>query len=158
MELKQFDQFVLVPALNIVGLYSPNAHVLMLGTGAIESNYAKLQSFHGCPGMGFFNIHDSTYNEIYKYLNRHENRQLKETCLSSCLYTSWPNKSCLVYNLRWSVIVAILKYQMTNKPFPNHDNAENLAHFYKKYFCFDKDKIDLEHCTKVFQDVIQHHR
>lgn len=154
MDIGQFDKYVLVPALNIIGLYTPSAHVLMLGTGIIETNYHYIKQFNDGPGNGIYEIEEATYNDIYRYLCRHENMRLKETCMSSCLYSAWPDKESLIYNLRWCTIICRIKYHMIPDKIPSSFDAEGMAEYYKKYYNTEKGEANLEKAVDTFKHVI----
>lgn len=155
MNLMHFDKYALVPALNMIGLNSSSAHVLMLGTGIAETNYQYLKQFNNGPALGFYQIEPATYNDIYRYLNRYDKKQLKETCMSACLYAAWPDKEALVYNLRWSIIIARLKYYMFAEAIPSSSDAVNMANYYKKYYNSVEGKAEFPKVVSIFEDVIK---
>ena len=155
MDLAQFDQYVLVPALKKIGLYSPSAHVLMLGTGVIETNYQYLKQLGSGPALGVFEVEPDTYNDIYRFINKYENRKLKERCLAACIYDLWPDSEDLIYNLRWACIIARLKYFMVSVALPSSFDAVGMANYYKKYYNTYIGKSDIDEDVKVFQEIIK---
>jgi hypothetical protein len=155
MDLMQFDKYVLVPALSVIGLLSPSARVLMLGTGMVETNYEYLKQFNDGPALGIFEIEPATYEDVYRYLNRYDNRKLKEICMAACLYESWPDKEALIYNLRWSTIIARVKYSMITEPLPSESDAVAMAEYYKKYYNTAAGKAHMPEVTSIFVNVIQ---
>lgn len=155
MDLLQFDKYVLVPALSVIGLLSPSARVLMLGTGMIETNYEYLKQFNDGPAMGIFEIEPATYDDVYRYLNRYGNRKLKEICMAACLYDSWPDKEALIYNLRWSTIIARVKYYMISEPLPAASDAEGMSNYYKKYYNTAEGKAEMPEVISIFEHAIK---
>jgi hypothetical protein len=152
MNILQFDKYILVPTLNTLGLYSPAAHVLMLGTGIIESNFESIKQDNG-PAMGFYQIEEPTYNDILRYINRWENAKLKETCMSACFYVAWPPAIALMSDIKWSVVIARLKYHMISALFPDSMDFKGMAAYYKKYYNTADGKADLVRATNVFESV-----
>lgn len=154
MDINQFDKSVLVPALSLIGLCSPAAHALMLGTGILESNFDYIKQIGGGPALGVFQMEPATYNDIERYLKRYDNATLRESCLSACLYTAWPNSDALMYNLRWSAIMARIKYFMIPDKLPLSCDASALALYYKKYYNTAKGDAQIEKCIDTFKHVV----
>jgi hypothetical protein len=155
MDLLQFDKYVLVPALSMIGMLSPSSHVLMLGTGMIETNYEYLKQFNDGPALGVFEIEPDTYEDVYRYLNRYDNRKLKEVCMAACLYESWPDKEALIYNLRWATIIARVKYSMITERLPLETDAAAMAQYYKKYYNTAEGKAQMPEVISIFEHVIK---
>lgn len=154
MDLDQFDSLILVPTLNMIGLYSQAIRILMLGTALIESDLIFLGQKGGGPGKGIFEIEPLTHKDIQRDLNKHENKALKERCLSTCFYTAFPSDDALIHNLRYAVIIARLKYRMIMSPLPAADDAEGMANYHKKYYNTGKGKTDVSSSIKIFERVI----
>lgn len=155
MDKNQFSELILVPALSVVGLYTPSAHALMLGTGILESDLQCVKQCGGGPALGFFQVEKNTYTDIYRYLNKYENAKLKETCMSACLYSSWPPPEVMMYNIRWAIIIARLKYYMIPKKLPEHLDAAGMANYYKKYYNTENGDADIEKAIATFESVIK---
>lgn len=152
MDIDQFYDSIIIPALTITGLDQKSSYALMLGTAILESDLVYLE--HKDPKrFGFYAIDSLTHKEVQKFLNKYDSRFLKETCLSACFYTAFPSDDALIHNLRYSTIVARLQYYRKNTSLPNEEPKE-LANYYCKYYrC--KGNVDLNAAIKVFEQ-IQH--
>lgn len=154
IDVEQFSEYVLVPALTAVGLYSQGAHVLMLGTALIESNLEYLEQIGQGRALGVYQIEESTYKDLARYLNRYDNAKLKERCLSACYYVSWPAVDALIHNLKWATIMARVKFAMYPEPLPQWDDSQKMAQYYKKYYNTARGKAELTRCVINFDQAI----
>lgn len=55
---------IVIPALSRLGLYSPPAERLLLGTAAVESNFVNFIQFGGGPARGMFQMEPPTFRDI----------------------------------------------------------------------------------------------
>lgn len=155
MDLEQFDSFILVPTLSIIGLFSEAARLLMLGTALIESDLIYLEQKGPGKGFGIYSIEALTHKDIQRYLNKYENARLKERCLAACFYTAVPSDDALIHNLRYATVIARLKYWMQKEDLPAADDAQGLANYHKKYYNTAKGLTDVKGSVKVFERLIQ---
>jgi hypothetical protein len=155
MDASDFSVYVLEPALNLIGLYSLSAHCLMLGTALQESNLDFLVQ-KGCKeAKGVYQMELATYSDIGRYLNKPANSKLKQRCLSACFYDCTPSPDALIHNLRWSTIMARIKYEMIPWPIPNEEDAPALAQYYKRYYNTAGGKAEVDKVIPVFQHALR---
>ena len=155
MDPYQFNTCVLVPALNVIGLYSLSANSLMLGTALYESNLEYLEQNGGGTAKGVYQVEEKTYVDINRYLSRYDNTKLKERCLSACFYSAWPPSETLMYNLRWATVVTRIKYAMLITPLPEYDDVRALASYYKRFYNTFKGKADIDKVMPAFEHAIR---
>lgn len=155
MDPYQFNRYVLVPALNVIGLYSSSANSLMLGTALQESNLDHLRKDGTQGTLGIYQIEEKIYGEINRYLSRFDNIKLKERCISACFYSAWPPHDTVVHNLRWAVIIARVKYSMLSTPIPAHDDARALSSYYNRFYNPSAPKAEMAHLIPVFEEAIR---
>lgn len=155
MHIDEFNDYIVVPSLNVAGLYSPCAANLLLGTAIIESNLNHVEQRGPGRAMGFFQIEEATYNDILRYINRYENGRLKEIVLSCAFYVCWPPAESLVHNMRWGCLVARLKYHMQKEALPEEDDAQALGNYYKKYYNTSKGSAEMSKIISVFESIVK---
>jgi len=158
MDEEQFENFVLVPALQAISLYSPAAHILILGTFLIESELKFVEQKGPGDAMGFGQVEEITYNCILRYLNRFDKTNLKEICLAACFYTAFPPRSAVMHNLRWSVIITRLKYLSVKAGLPRWSDADAMADYHKRWYNTLGGKTDVKISVNVFKGIIQKRR
>jgi hypothetical protein len=134
LDIDQYDNLILVPALKVANLYSLSAHVIMLGTILHESHLNYVEQVGGGPALGFSQIESKTHADIQRYLNRYDNKALKERVLSACFYECFPSDDALIHNLRYSVLITRIKYYMIPAILPEPNDFESMAKYYIKYY------------------------
>lgn len=158
MDELQFEEFILVPSLQVINLYSPAAHILILGTFLVESGLRFVEQKGPGNAMGFGQIEEITYNDVLRYLNRFDKSSLKDRCLAACFYTAFPPRSSVMHNLRWAVITTRLKYLPVRQPIPKWDDAKNLAAYHRQWYNSPKGKTDVAESVKIFERIINERR
>lgn len=154
MNQSDFETHVLLPALLVCGLYSQAAHILLLGTALIESELLFLKQKQG-RALGIYQIEEDTHKDVLRYLNRHSNRALKDKCLSACFYDAPPSDDALIHNLRYTTIIARLKYYMQPQKLPEWNDWEGMAAYYKKYYNTALGATPIEKAQAVFKRLIE---
>lgn len=144
-----------------VDLFSDDAVELLMLTAAVESDLGYYIKQTNGPGLGIFSIEPITHDDImYRWLNSPtaKRKALRERiwlALSpESSYVIYPDKKVLAYDLRYSIIVARLKYYMNPEPIPSHvkDGAMALAYYWKKHFNTRfGDGSATEACDKYFK-------
>lgn len=157
MDELQFEEFILKPSLEVIGLWSPSAHILLLGTFLIESDLKFFEQKGPGTAMGIGQVEDKTYDDILRYLNRYDKQNLKESVLSACFYLSFPPRSALMHNLRWAVIVTRLKYLPARPPLPAWNDAQGMTQYHKVYYN-GPGKTNVTESVKIFERIISQRR
>lgn len=152
MDVNNFRMELVRPALQLCGLWSEAAENLMIGTALAESNLNVVTQFGGGPGLSFLQIEPRTYDDIIKYLNRNDNKQLKDRVLSACFMEYFPKAECLTWNIRLSILIARLIYWRRPEPLPKADDVENLARTWKRFYNSERGKGTIEHFIKSYND------
>jgi hypothetical protein len=106
----------------------------MLGTVLHESHLNYVEQVGGGPALGFSQIESKTHLDIQRYLNRYDNKALKERVLSACFYECFPSDDALIHNLRYGVLITRIKYYMISAALPAPNDFENMAKYYIKYY------------------------
>jgi hypothetical protein len=153
MDIDQYDNFVLVPALKLVNLYSPSAHVLLLGTAVKESELKYIKQEGSGIAMGFPQMEEATHIDCQRFLNRYDNKVLKNSVLAACFYECFPSSDALIHNLRYSIIMARIKYHMIIEPLPTWNDAAGMAQYYVKYYNAGG-KANINDSQRCFETII----
>ena len=66
LDVKQFREVVIRPALKLIKLWSPEAEELLLGTALQESRLTYLKQLGSGPAVGVFQMEPNTHNDIWK--------------------------------------------------------------------------------------------
>lgn len=135
LNYKQFKYLILIPALESVGLNSPNAVQLLLATMANESAFGQYfrqvtNSGYG-PARGVFEMEENTYNDVVKnFLSK----ELKAKIMVACNCAVFPDVSETIWDLRFSCIMARVFYLRVKEPLPDANDIEGIWRYYKLYW------------------------
>jgi len=133
ISLQQLRQDVIQPALTDLGIYSENAEELLVATCCQESllgNYVR--QVHG-PALGIYMCEPDTYLDIWNnYISK--STVLKEKVLKSNNYSSPPDPSHLIFNLKYATQIARIFYSRVRSPIPPKNDINAIWTYYKKYY------------------------
>jgi hypothetical protein len=154
---KEMQRYIIKPALDVVGLGSKSAEVLLTGTLLAESGGQYLKQINAplIGGQGFYQIEPQTHRDIKRWLNNYINKTLLDKILSACYISILPtDDEVLVYNLRYATLMARLVYYRSPKPLPPENDAAAMAEYHKSVYNTALGKADAEKNTLLFQRVI----
>lgn len=122
-----------------VGLYSKSAEELLMLTAAVESNLGEYIEQTKGPALGVFQMEPLTHNDIMdRWLNAAPKsvRENVEKFLEKYMGNvgNHEDELAMQYNLKYSILLARLKYYMIKAPLPPHDDVHQLAAYYKQYY------------------------
>ncbi|MEE8501003.1 MAG: hypothetical protein V3S27_10560 [Kiloniellales bacterium] len=127
----QFRRLVVRPALQAIGLCSPAAERLLLGTALTESGLTWLAQKGGGPALGIFQIEPATHADVWtNYLAYRENLASRVASLAS----EQPRLGQLVWNLAYATAIARLIYYRRPEPLPAAADLAGLARYWKAHF------------------------
>jgi len=114
-------------------LYTPESVDLMMGTAAQESDLGfYLRQHPRGPGKGFWSVEDNTHDDVWRYLEREENGQLKALVLELTRYDEKPPHHELIRNPLYSGAIARIRYWYIPKAIPKDRLGQ--AKYWDKYF------------------------
>ena len=122
-----------------VGLYSKSAEELLMLTAAVESNLGEYIEQTKGPALGVFQMEPLTHNDIMdRWLNAAPKsvRENVEKFLKKYMGNvgNHEDELAMQYNLKYSILLARLKYYMIKAPLPPHNDVHQLAAYYKQYY------------------------
>ncbi|RJO72878.1 MAG: hypothetical protein C4523_02585 [Myxococcales bacterium] len=164
MNPKQFTQFVIYPVLQNLGMWSPAASHLVLGTALVESNLHDIDQIIGSddgelgPALGIYQIEPQTHWDLYHnfldLLTGDEERDFKRQALKGSLLRmlalSPPPEVQLVTNLWYATAICRLIYYRRPEPLPPDSPAE-LARYYKLWFNTAEGKSSINKAIPHFE-------
>lgn len=133
-----FQDLVIDPSLEAIGLFSPEASELLLGTAIQESRLTYLTQVDGDAdpyddAMGFFQTERKTIIDIWEnYLAYRPD--LATRILTACHFVAPPEPEEVVTNLRYATIMARLVYRRSPMPLPAVGNTVGQAEAWKAVY------------------------
>ena len=127
---KHLKDCVIEPTLKHIGMYSPAATELLLGTIAHESlGGFYLQQYPSGIAKGIFQMEPETIQDLWEnWLRRKRN-------LRQQLGIEMPDIKRLMWDLRYATIWARLNYYRVKEPLPEVKDIKGLAEYWHKYWC-----------------------
>lgn len=133
MNLTQFRIHIIVPTLRELGLWSPSAEELMVGTALVESKLHYLKQING-PALGVYQIETPTHDDLYEnYLNSPRREDLKTKVLALRAPVPGAHEQ-LITNLAYATAIARLIYWRRPEKLPAPGDHEGLAAYWKQHY------------------------
>jgi hypothetical protein len=136
MNVRQLKDVIITPALTALGLYSPSAANLLLGTAAQESAMGKFIVQQGIGfrgGIGIYQMEKLTYNDIWDRMVK-DNVSIRVKMRLYLGYEGRPAPERMASDLLLSTMMARLFYYSINRPLPDAQDIPAMAAYYKKWF------------------------
>lgn len=132
MESKQLLEEVIAPTLIFMGMDSPAARNLLLGTIAQESHMGRwLKQING-PALGIAQMEPATHDDIWtNYLAYRPSLVAK---LEQLLCPGFSKVEQLKWNLAYATAMARIHYRRVPKSLPEADDHELLGMYWKEHY------------------------
>lgn len=132
LNLSQFKTLIVRPALAGAGLDGDAAANLLTGTALVESNLAWLEQMRG-PALGITQMEPATHDDCWENFLRH-NPDLAKHILATSGLSGMPDAGTMVWNLRYAILMARVKYLRVQAPLPAASDAYGLASYHKQFY------------------------
>lgn len=133
MHAGQLREFIVRPALELVGLHSEAAENLVMGTAAQESHLQYLRQLGTGPALGIFQVEPFTYDDYWKnFVNDRDD--LRASILTAIRTTGEPQADRVVWDLRYAAIMCRIHYRRIPKPLPDASDVWGMARYWKRYY------------------------
>jgi hypothetical protein len=145
----QFEEFIVAPALNIMQMYSKSAVELMKFTCATESLGGTYVKQIKGQALGIFQMEPATYTDLWHNAIFHN---CKNMSLLSMHFRN-PNLhdfERMVYDLRYAAVMCRLQYARFNEALPHEDDITGLWEYYKKYWNTEEGKATKDKSIKHY--------
>lgn len=131
LDPEQFRRLVIRPVVRRLGLWSPAAERLLLGTALTESGLRQLHQVRG-PARGLYQVEPATLRDLYtNWLPRHS-RLDEGLRLFTAPYATLDDQ--LIWNLAYATAIARLINYRRPEPLPRADDLPALAQYWKTHF------------------------
>jgi len=135
---KDVIDLIIRPALNGIMMSSEAAVQLLAGTCAQESQMGTYLKQMDGPAKGLMQMEDVTHDDIHNTYLRY-NQDLTSLLYATCGMVprnigTIPDSSILIYNMRYAVCMARIKYARDSSPIPALGNIEAQARYWKNIY------------------------
>lgn len=141
LNLSQLREYVVVPALQQLGMYSLAAEQLVLGTIAQESQGSYLKQLGKGPALGLIQMEPATHKDLWlnfiKYKRAIRYALLMMTSDSvdeSYDVNGWPDHVALIWNLRYAIAMCRVHYYRRPEALPKANDIKALGLYWKNHY------------------------
>lgn len=153
LDVKQFRQYIVRPALEAIGLWSEAAEELVTGTAFVESTLNYVKQVGGGPAVGVCQIEPATYSDLCNRVYSHQ--PLAGLALKVLNMPAFPaTADYLMGNMTASVIFCRLKYYLHPDPLPSANDYGAMAAYHKKIYNTSLGDTEILRSTKIFRSVV----
>lgn len=130
IDVVQFRDLVVQPALKAIGLYSPAAEELVLGTAIQESGLRYIHQLGKGPALGLFQMEPATYLDIWhNYLVYKEALAMNVTKLAHNLAPE-----AMITDMLFAAAMCRVHYRRVKDPLPEQGDYEAQAAYWKEHY------------------------
>jgi hypothetical protein len=130
LDVMQFRNLVIKPALKAINLYSPAAEELVLGTALQESRLKYLHQLGRGPALGLFQMEPRTHNDIWtNYL-----RGKPDLAGALQRLAHKPGPDAMITDLLYAAGMCRVHYRRVPAALPAEGDFEGQAAYWKKYY------------------------
>ena len=130
INVPQFKNLVVEPALRAIGLYSEAAAELVLGTGIQESRLMYLKQLGGGPALGVFQMEPATHKDIWQnYLAYRQDLAMDVAKLGHSVAPE-----ALTTDLLYAAAMCRVHYLRVPVALPAAGDFEAQAAYWKEYY------------------------
>lgn len=156
MNLHQVRIFVIRPSLQRIGLWSPAAENLVLGTGLVESQFEFVDQVGNVdapgPAYGPFQMEKATHDDIWdNYLQHNIGLATLVKGLSGSWESVFPSVTELWGNFYYATAMCRVHYRRVPQDLPIANEPVAMALYWKTHYNTHKGKGDVREAIPWFQ-------
>lgn len=141
IDLQQLREYVVIPTLSNLGMYSEAAEQLVMGTISQESEGTFLKQIGGGPALGIIQMEPATHKDIWlnflKYtdcLGGDIRELISAEADESYESRGYPDELELMTNLKYAVAMCRVHYWRKPQSLPDANNINGLAEYWKEHY------------------------
>lgn len=139
LDIDQFRQYVLSPALSQLQMYSKDAEELLVFTCATESDGGTLLHQINGPAMGIFQCEPNTHNDIWRNFIFNRSDIIAKLTMNFDV-PRIPDLSRLVCDLKYATAICRIHYFRVKDKIPAAGDIDAIWDYYKLYYNTPKGK------------------
>jgi len=135
LDLKQFKELIIIPALQVIELHSDAAVELVLGTCIQESNVKYLKQLGGGPALGVIQMEPATHEDIWNnFLAYRDELSTRVLSLAVPNGGDHPRANELIGNLWYACAMCRVHYFRQPDALPGQGEYEDQAAYWKEFY------------------------
>jgi hypothetical protein len=135
LDIKQFREYIIRPALFTIDAHSDAAEELVLGTALQESRLIYIKQLGDGPALGVFQMEPATHNDIWEnYLAYQDALTQKVLTLAAPNGGDHPSPNELIGNLWYACAMCRVHYRRVSDPLPQAGDVPGMASYWKEFY------------------------
>lgn len=137
----QLREYVVIPTLSNLGMYSEAAEQLVMGTIAQESDGTFLKQIGGGPALGIIQMEPATHKDIWLNFLKYTDclagdlRELVSAEADEAFESrGYPDELELMTNLKYAVAMCRVHYWRKPQSLPDANDINGLAEYWKEHY------------------------
>jgi len=151
IDLADFREMVIRPALAHLDLSSPSAEALLMGTALAESGLEALRQYGGGPARGLFQMEPATHDDIFDHFLAY--RPALRERLTALAAPTPPGAEQLAANLIYAAAMCRIHYRRVPAALSHVADAAAMARYWKDHYNTELGRGDPAH----FEDLYVRH-
>lgn len=148
-DIAQFRQYLILPSLSLLQLYSKEAEELLVFTCAAESDGGYLLHQINGPALGIYQCEPDTHNDLWRNFIIQHNNILTQLSMNFFV-PRIPEASRLIGDLMYATAICRLHYFRVKESLPNAEDVDAIWAYYKKYYNTLKGKAQKDKAIKAY--------
>jgi hypothetical protein len=133
IDVRQLRSQLIAPVLEHLGMYSPAAEALLVGTALQESRGGTyLRQLGGGPALGIYQMEPATHDDIWENFLAYK-PQLKAK-VEALLAPAPSRTDQLATNLAYATAMCRIHYYRCSDPLPPANQVRQLAEYWKQHY------------------------
>lgn len=141
INFEQLREYVVIPTLSNLGMYSEAAEQLVMGTIAQESDGTFLKQIGGGPALGIIQMEPATHKDIWLNFLKYTDclagdlRELVSAEADEAFESrGYPDELELMTNLKYAVAMCRVHYWRKPQSLPDANDINGLAEYWKEHY------------------------
>lgn len=148
-DILQFRQFIVVPALSQLQMYSKEAEELLVFTCAAESEGGTFLHQVKGDAVGIYQCEPNTHNDIWRNYLMHRSNITAVLALNFDV-PRIPDAMRLTYDLKYASAICRLHYARVKPSLPKADDVNAIWEYYKEFYNTPKGKATKDKCLTAY--------
>lgn len=151
INVNDLRQYIIVPVLNGLDLYSDSGVNIELGTSAQESGMGSYLHQVNGPALGIYQMEPATHDDIWTNYLAYKPDLVKKLRQFS---NGTRDENQLVGNLFYATAMTRIFYLRCPEPLPDADDILGLGQYYKKYYNTSQGKATVEQFVENYKKYV----
>ncbi len=150
LDIEQFRQYILKPALSFLQIYSDDAEELLVFTCAAESDGGSLIHQVNGPALGIYQCEPDTHIDLWRNFIIFRTNFTMQLAMNFGV-PKVPPVEKLMTDLMYATAIARLHYYRVKEKLPSRHDVDSMWEYYKQYYNTPAGKADKDKSIQKYR-------